>query len=377
MALTKKQRDEIVRKGYAEGQKDAKKAKLQALYSAPVGVANTDDRKQKMTALSAVFADMISKGASGGNISFKAMASNVDATGGFATEDDLASFIIEKRDALRPVLGIVNRYPTTSSKVKLPLEVSSPTATEGQAQGTTITASDPTLGELEIDVFDSAILTEVNNQTVSEWAKTPQLAEFLTGQFAKVMAGIEEKQVMQGTGTNQATGLDNDVKKTGGFTQQVADGGTTADSFSVSSLINLVYELPEEWATNAVIVMRRDAMHNLYDFGTGRPNPLFTPTTGAPSVPGAVGTFLGYPVINTNRINKNYDLNGVVANKAAVVYFGDFSQYYLAENQALDIQSSIHANFAKNQTVFRGTKRFGGKVALKEAFAIMAYRGTA
>ena len=52
------------------------------------------------------------------------------------------------------------------------------------------------------------------------------------------------------------------------------------------------------------------------------------------------------------------------------IIFGYFANYSLAERAGTKLEQSEHARFLNDQTVFRGTARYDGDLAIREAFAI-------
>ena len=50
--------------------------------------------------------------------------------------------------------------------------------------------------------------------------------------------------------------------------------------------------------------------------------------------------------------------------------FGYFKNYVLAERAGTKLGQSEHVRFIEDQTVFRGTARYDGKPAIREAFAV-------
>ena len=378
MANTKEALAAAKRKGAAKAKLD--KLKLQATKPVITQTISTDERREKLLRIGAVLQKMHQGTIDGlpvSKTSFKAMTTTTDTAGGFVVAEDFANFVAEKRANFNSVSNIVNRIPTSTDTLKVPVENGLPTV-QKTAQGSAITPSDATFTQLNVAIHDNLVLVPIQNQLVNDWSASPGAVEYVISKVAVALNNQEELEIMAGTGSNQATGLSDMVKKTGGFTNQVADGGTTPGTFSADSLLNLYHALSPQYRANAVFVMRDQAAKNLYSFGTNTINSYFTPVsvTGA-TVPGQIGTFMGRPVVTNERISLTFDLNGVVANKASVVYFGDFSNYILGENTALDIATSADAGFNSNQTMVRGVKRFGGGIAQQEAFAILAYRGTA
>lgn len=52
------------------------------------------------------------------------------------------------------------------------------------------------------------------------------------------------------------------------------------------------------------------------------------------------------------------------------IIFGYFKNYVLAERAGTKIAQSEHVRFLEDQTVFKGTARYDGDLAIREAFAV-------
>lgn len=52
------------------------------------------------------------------------------------------------------------------------------------------------------------------------------------------------------------------------------------------------------------------------------------------------------------------------------IIFGYFENYVLAERAGTVIGQSEHVRFIEDQTVFKGTARYDGDLAIREAFAV-------
>ena len=57
------------------------------------------------------------------------------------------------------------------------------------------------------------------------------------------------------------------------------------------------------------------------------------------------------------------------------IIFGYFKNYVLAERAGAKLAQSEHVRFIEDQTVFKGTARYDGKPAIREAFAVFGIGG--
>ncbi|CVI72335.1 Phage capsid family protein [Clostridiales bacterium CHKCI001] len=119
------------------------------------------------------------------------------------------------------------------------------------------------------------------------------------------------------------------------------------------------------------IVMNTGIIDNDYDTGTivwvmnkKTHTTLISESMGVNSAAAIVaGTGNTMPVIGGNIVELKYIPDDTII-------FGYFKNYVLAERAGTKLGQSEHVKFIEDQTVFRGTARYDGKPAIREAFAI-------
>ncbi len=384
--LTEQAKQKIVNKAKRDARLHKSQAKLQskAKMSAPV-VSYTDEQIQrdKIRKLDQYFGKIFDEVRKNNkrplSFSTKVMGSTTDTAGGFGVPDEFHQLLIQKARTAGTVAGVVQRRPTTRDTVNVTIGDAKPRVSKQASQGAAITKTDASYRQEILKVFDNFIATDVNNQLMEDWALQPGFSEQLVQDFADGLADQEEMEVVIGTGdaNQQALGISDLLKKTGGLTQFVSDTGTTAGEFDESNMLKLFHKLPAAYRSRGVFLINDEHMPNIYDAGNQNTNRYFVPVSvGGPSVPGSVGTFMGRPVLTTTHISKILDVDGVAANKASAVIFFDPRYYMLLDRMGASIETSPHEKFSNYQTVFRGVKRFGGRWLLKDAFAALYFRGT-
>lgn len=119
------------------------------------------------------------------------------------------------------------------------------------------------------------------------------------------------------------------------------------------------------------IVMNTGTIDNDYDTGTivwvmnkKTHTKLIAESMGVNSAAAIVaGTGNTMPVIGGDIVELKYIPDDTII-------FGYFKNYVLAERAGTKLGQSEHVRFTEDQTVFRGTARYDGKPAIREAFAV-------
>lgn len=119
------------------------------------------------------------------------------------------------------------------------------------------------------------------------------------------------------------------------------------------------------------IVMNTETIDNDYDTGTivwvmnkKTHTKLIAESMGVNSAAAIVaGTGNTMPVIGGDIVELKYIPDDTII-------FGYFKNYVLAERAGTKLGQSEHVRFIEDQTVFRGTARYDGKPAIREAFAV-------
>lgn len=169
---------------------------------------------------------------------------------------------------------------------------------------------------------------------------------YIVNALAKKMNKAIENAIINGTGTNQPTGLlaSGQITNTGTFTKAKMKYG---------DLMAIIGALPTEYHNNACFVMPRVLFFN--DVAG------IETTTGAPAIvmdPQSPAKFnvLGYPVI----------IDDCMA--ADTIIFGDMSYYALNWAKPIEIKSDDSVAFRTGSTVYRAMALADGKPLLAEAF---------
>jgi HK97 family phage major capsid protein len=267
--------------------------------------------------------------------------------------------IQEKLVTVGPMLdgGIVTLLNTASGEdIKVPVESSRPLAT-AIAEGTTITALDPTFTSLTLKSEKVAVLTKVSRELLQD--SGIDTVSYL-GRTLGTSIGIKVNNLLTlGTGTTEPNGVS--VAAGSGVT-----GGTgVAGAPTADNLIDLAHSVDGAYVRQgARFMMRRSTMGTVRKLKDSAGQYLYVPAATA----GMADSFMGIEIV------ENPDI-AATATSAKSVLFGWFGSYHVRQVGGIEVARSDDAYFASDQIGFRLTIRIWGD--LGQSDAVKYYIGAA
>lgn len=263
--------------------------------------------------------------------------------------------IQERLQLVGPMLdgSIVTLLNTASGEdIKVPVESTRPLAT-AIAEGTDITALDPTFSSLLLKSQKVAVLTKISRE-ISEDSGI-DLDAYL-GRTLGTSMGIKINNLLTvGTGTVIPNGV---VTAAGsGVT-----GATATGTFTADNLIDLAHSVDGAYARlGAGWMMRRSTMGAVRKLKDTAGQYLFVPaaTVGAPD------SFMGFPIY------ENPDVPAVAAGAKSVL-FGWFGSYHVRQVGGIEVARSEDAYFASDEIGLRLTARIWGDLGQSDAVKYFA-----
>ena len=252
--------------------------------------------------------------------------------------------IIEK---LEQTSAIYNRITVTGfpNKLSFPVEGTKNDAA-WVAMATASTDGVDTFGEVSLTAFKLIKTIEINADT--EAMSIDAFESFIVNQLVKKMNKAVENAVLNGTGTNQPTGL----LKAGEITEV---GTFTKAAMKYKDLTTLLSKLPTPYHNDAVIVMPRALFFGeVLGMETTTGEPVAVADVQSP----AKFNVLGYPVIINDFMPTD------------TILFGDLSYYYYNWAKQIEISKDASVGFRTGSTVYRALALADGKKALAEAFVV-------
>ena len=277
-----------------------------------------------------------------------AMTSAANSAGA-AIPTETQNEIVRRLAQVAPLIGEITLFNIPGN---VTIAVESATTTDGayHAEGAAASEASDTLVSVNLTGFEAIKLLSISAKV--KYMTVNAFEAWLVDNLTDGIAYMIENWIVNGTGTNQATGIEKAATWTPG-TNKVKTAGATPTYAEVCSLISL---LPGVYDRNAKFVMSKKTLWQKFmpirDDGK------------APIVKGeGAGQFyiMGYPVLLTDKVATLGD-----------AYFGDPKTYYgnFAEN--ITVEKSEHSSFRNNLTDYRGTAIFDGKPAVPDGFVKMS-----
>lgn len=247
------------------------------------------------------------------------------------------------------------------------------------------TVSTLTFNQITMTAHDIMAIAYFSNDLMRD--STPAAAEVIRDDLVLRVALLEDLQFIRGDGTgNNITGIKSQtgvnvtsIAATNG-TQLTYAGATTG----VETLMNLVEQANANFVKPAWLCHAR-TLHTIRGILDSQNRPIFLQAgvefTGSgqlASLPGGTyrGTLLGFPLFVSNQIPINITKGTETA--ASELYFGDFSEAVIGQNQDVEVAISDSApvndggtvyTFQSNQSVVRVLERVDFQLTHGPAFA--------
>lgn len=276
-------------------------------------------------------------------INAAAITDKLDSTGSYpAPEEFKGKFdkALAKDNVFRKLATVVN---TTSGDGTIHAVASTGTA-EWVPTGIAIPESADTITQFPVHSYKLASRVRLNNSFVLDNAF--DIENYLLNAFARRFSRAEETAFLNGTGTDEPTGL----LSSGG-----AEVGVTAASITYDDVVKLYFSLKPEYRANAVFLMHDDTAMALRTLKDSAGNPIWNAQND---------TIFGKPVITTPSMP-------TAAAGAKPIAFGDISHYWVIEHQPLAIKRLNEMYAVQGQIGFSAYERLDGKLIVPEAVKVL------
>ena len=237
---------------------------------------------------------------------------------------------------------------TGGNDLQVPVQATRPAAT-AIAEGTEITALDPTFSTVTMKAQKVAVLTKVSRELLAD--EGVDIEAFLAEDLG-IALGVKANSLLTvGTGTVQPNGI---VTAAG---SGVTGGTAVSGAFTADNLIDLAHSVDGAYVRNgAGWMMNRSTIGAVRKLKDGSGRYLFEPaaTVGAPDV------LLGAPIYDNPDVAS-------VATSAKSVIFGGLRNYMVRIAGGLEIARSEDAYFASDEIGVRATLRLWGDIGQSSA----------
>lgn len=279
----------------------------------------------------------------------RAALTSASNSAGAAIPTETQNEVVRRLAQVAPLIGEITLFNIPGN---ITVAVESATTTDGayHAEGADTSEAADKLVEVNLTGFEAIKLLSISAKV--KYMSIPAFESWLIDNLTDGIAYLIENWIVNGTGTNQATGIEKAATWTAG-TNKIKTAAAVPTYTEVCNLISL---LPGVYDRRAQFVMSKKTLWQKF-------MPI-RDDAKAPIVKGeGAGKFyiMGYPVQLTDKVATLGD-----------AYFGDLKTYYgnFAENITVD--KSEHSSFRKNLTDYRGTAIFDGKPTVPDGFVKMS-----
>lgn len=229
--------------------------------------------------------------------------------------------------------------------------------TQVATQNTAFAGTNPILSTMTLNAYDFGQLIPVSSDMLED--SGVDVLSFVTRQIGRAIGQVTATAYVTGSGSSAPNGVQTAIGGAG----TIATGGSlilgTAGQ-ELEKLIDVQYSVVDSYRQNGAAWLMRDLtgarIRKIRDGAGGTAGQFVwqpSPTVGA--IGGQPDTFLGDPVY--------FDPNvASMASDAKIVFYGDWSAYYIRDTRNFRLERSDDLYFDKNQVAFRGLLRTDGDV---------------
>lgn len=246
---------------------------------------------------------------------------------------------------------------TTSGEHKINLAGTKPAAAWVD-EGAALQFGNATFGQLSLTAHKLQIGIIVTNELLFD--SMFNLENYIVEQFGKKMAEAEEEAFLTGAASDTS-------KPTGLFETAASDTSTTITATGSSGaaiasndILDLVYNLKRPYRKNAAFLMNDKTIAAIRKLKDSNQNYIWQPNYQS----GEPDKLLNYPIYTSAFAPQ-------IASGAAVIAFGDFSYYNIADRGTRTFKELSELYAGNDQTGFLMIERVDGCLILPEAVRVL------
>lgn len=271
------------------------------------------------------------------------------ASGGFLVPEDFVNILIEDRRDLGVMRQLATVLNVSTDTIHIPTLGSRPKAF-WRAEAAVKSTTTVTFGEVVLTPYSLAAIVPMSNELVADAALGGDIVSIVSRVLSKALAEEEENAFWTGDGTGEPTGINTYTYRT------VAAGAGASDSARADAIIRSLYTLDQGYRGSAAFVANRNTWSRVATIKDSQNNYLLSG--------------LGDAATPTLRGRATYEVNDL---EDGVMFLGDFSYYYIADRQGIQVDTSTEATvasqsaFERNLTFVRAEERVDGEMTLTDA----------
>ncbi len=278
----------------------------------------------------------------------KTLVVGTPAAGGYTVAPEYSTNVIKKVTEINPMRQLASVMTIGTNEVYIPTLETDPNSGWVTETGPR-PESEPTFGQVNIKVFEHAVIIPVSRQLLED--SFIDLQSFLADRISVKFAEAEANAFLTGDGNGKPTGVAADVN---------VFEGVTAGADILEDIVDTFYALKTVYANRGAWLMSRKTMgaiRKAADVSSTRGS-IWSDGIGN----GTPARLLGAPVYEAAL-----DDYGATSTIGASALFGDFaSAYQIVDRVGLDILRDDYTGADNGIVKFRARRRVGGKLVLAE-----------
>lgn len=326
--------------------KELGKVTVKELEDAKVEVPGRKSAGKKHYEVSKKTIHMIAALVEGNREKLQTLVEGTGSRGGYLVPEDFVNILVEDRrdqTVMRQLATVLN---VTTDTIHIPNLASRPKAfwrSEGAVKSTTTVD----FGETVLTPYSLAAIVGLSNELVADASLGGDIVNIVARVMSQSLAEKEDQAFWTGSGSGQPTGIDNYTFDT------VNAGAGASDSAKADAVIRAIFRLPQSYRSNAVWVANRNTWAKVATLKDSQNNYLLSD--------------LGSAASPTLRGLRTVEQNDIADGK---MFIGDFSYYYIADRQGIQVDVSTEATvasqsaFERNLTYVRVEERVDGELTL-------------
>lgn len=273
-----------------------------------------------------------------------ALQIGTDSEGGYLVPDEYENTLIEKLHDENIIRQYATVIKSSNSDKKIPVVAGYGEATWTDEEAA-YTESDDSFGVITLGANKLTSIIKVSEELLND--SVFDLEQYISKEFVRRMAAVEENAFINGTGTGRPTGI----------LQTAETGKTTAAAAAITAdeVIDLYHSLRSPYRKNAVFIANDSTVKAIRQLKDSNGMYLWQPGLKE----GQPDTLIG------NRIISSAYMPEIGAGKKPIL-FGDISYYWIADRQGRTFQRLNELYAATGQVGFRTFQRVDGKLTLAE-----------
>lgn len=290
---------------------------------------------------------------------FRNLQADQDSAGGYLqTPQQFVQELIKDLDNMVFLRGRATTYQVAMAQsLGAPYLESDPADADWTSElGTGSEDSSMSFGKRELYPHPLAKRIKVSKKLLRQGMLNP--ANLVRQRMAYKFGITEEKAFLTGTGANQPLGIFT-ASSNGISTSRDVSTGNTTTSIEFDGLMEAKYSLKAQYQGRSEWVFHRDGVKQVAKKKDGEGQYIWQPSTQA----GEPDRLLGRPVIMSEYVPNTFTTGNYVG------MLGDYSNYWIADALAMEMQRLEELYAETNQVGFIGRKETDGMPVLEESFA--------